>query len=88
MRRPGRGEGGLDLGAVGDVGGEARPAPSRSGRRPIRLTGAPSRLERGGDRRADPGAAAGDDRMLPGEPHALSSASRCRLRASWAMPPR
>ena len=95
LRLAGGGEALLDLGAVGDVGrrdqGVERlgadlfqllPPPADQGQ--LRAFGG----QRARDRGADAGAAAGDQGVLALEPHAFSSASRCRLRASWAMPPR
>ena len=63
VRRAGGGEGGVDLGAVGDVGGEAVGAELLRAAAPIRLTVGAFGFERGGDGGADAGAAAGDDRM-------------------------
>ena len=91
-------EGGVDGGAVGDVGGCKRRAGNRFGGAfqhllaPADQSDARAFLaERSGDRGADPGAAAGHQRVMAAEAsHAFSaaSASRFKLRASWVMPPR
>ena len=86
-------EGAIDLGAIGDVGHLEKADAGADDLQ--RLAAAPDqgdaralggqRLRDGG---ADAGAAAGDDGVMSAQSHALSSASRARLRASCAMPPR